>query len=122
MDYQIIEDWRLWSKIGVMPKKARCALNNTSDNRTLSPYFTEDDLLSFDQKIAALSQKYPLSVKVFKMRYLYGLTYSKIGKSLKITPQKAKKAADSVISKALNVTYPAKIRISLKKSLYLQNW
>lgn len=103
MDYQIIEDWRLWSKIGVMPKKAKCALNNTPGNRTLSPYFTEDDLLSFDRKIAALSQKYPLSVKVFKMRYLYGLTYNKIGEALNMTPQKAKKAAENALSKVLNV-------------------
>lgn len=104
MDYQIIEDWRVWSRIGVMPKRTRCTLNNSRKGPTLSPFFTDEDLLRFDQRIAALSREYPLSVKVFKMRFLYGLTYNKIGESLKITPQKAKKAADSVLSKVLSVT------------------
>ena len=104
MEYQIIEDWRVWSRIGVMPKRTRCTLNTLHTGPALSPFFTDEDLLRFDRTIAALSQEYPLSVKVFKMRYLYGLTYSKIGESLKITPQKAKKAAENVLSKALNVT------------------
>ena len=104
MEYQIIEDWRNWAKTGVMPKRTRCTLNNSRKGPTLSPFFTDEDLLRFDRKIASLSQEYPLSVKVFKMRYLYGLTYNKIGESLKITPQKAKKAAESVLSKVLSVT------------------
>ena len=104
MEYQIIEDWRNWAKTGVMPKRPHCTLNQSRNAPALSIFFSEDDLLRFDQRIAALSKKHPLSVKIFKMRHLYGMTYNKIGESLKITPQKAKKAAESVISKVLSVT------------------
>lgn len=103
MEYQIIEDWRNWAKTGVMPKRPHCTLNQSRNAPSLSIFFSDEDLLRFDQRIAALSRNHPLSVKIFKMRYLSGLTYSKIGEVLNMTPQKAKKAADNVISKALNV-------------------
>lgn len=102
MEYhQIIEDWRNWAKTGVMPKRARCTLNQSRTVPSLSPFFSEDDLLSFDRKLASLSQKHPLAVRIFKMRHLYGMTYRMIGEKLQIPPKDAERAAENVAKKAL---------------------
>lgn len=91
MEYQIIHNWSKWAKYGVLPKRPRCTLDFSRNTRTLSPFFSEDDFLRLDRRIAALSREYPLNGQMFKLRYLEGMTYAKIANILHTTPQRARK-------------------------------
>lgn len=91
MKYQLIQDWCIWAKSGVMPQRTRCTLNNSQGTPSLSPFFSEDDLLCFDRRIAALSREYPLNGQMFKLRYLHRMTYAKIAKELHTTPQRVRR-------------------------------
>lgn len=104
MEHQIIEDWSKWAKIGYMPQRPRCTLNLSQNKNTPSPYFTENDFLNFDKKIAALSKEYPLNGQMFKLRYLNGMTYAQIAKKLHITPQRVQRMIKFFISKTEKVT------------------
>lgn len=104
MEYQIIEDWRVWSKIGVMPKRPHCTLNQSPERRYLSPCFSEDDLLRFDRTVAKLAKVYPLNAEMFKQRYLQGMTYTMIAQNSRITPQRARKMVEFFISQTVNMT------------------
>ena len=98
MEYRIIEDWSKWAKSGVMPKRPRCTLDFSRNTRTLSPFFSEEELLHFDRRIAALSQEYPLNGQMFKLRYLDGMNHTKIANILHTTPQRVRKMIEFFVN------------------------
>ena len=91
MEYQIIHDWSKWAKYGVLPKRPHCTLDFSWNTRTLSTFFSEEELLHFDRRIAALSQEYPLNGQMFKLRYLEGMTNIRIARELHTTSQRVRR-------------------------------